>query len=381
MNRVPQVSSSTHALEVEVVPAADWKARKHVWAYLCEASPFTSFFLTVDWVDAWLEVFGDQLHPDILIFRSAESPVAICLLVSKCQSWRGVPLQRIYLNTAGEPESDETCIEFNSVVCLPGWEEAVADALSKELLRREWDEFVIPGCLPGPILDALCSSITGKRLVHTIRPSPYVNLNSLRERGLTFEQVLGPATRARLRRSLRHYAEFGALTTELARDMPSALDALDELAALHQSAWAQRGRPGVFSSKAFVAFHRHLVREALPKGHIQLLTISAGRQRIGLLYNFVYRGKVYYYQSGLCYSDDKRLSPGVVCFACAIKHCLENDFAEFDYLAGEQPYKQSLSTDTRTLDWVVFQRPTIKLHLINFLRGLRSRRFTTSRTG
>ena len=82
---------------------------------------------------------------------------------------------------------------------------------------------------------------------------------------------------------------------------------LDELAQLHQNRWTGRGKPGVFASSRFIAFHRDLVARAFPSGGVQLLRIRAGAMVIGLLYNFIYKGRVYFYQGGLRFSDDNRL--------------------------------------------------------------------------
>jgi CelD/BcsL family acetyltransferase involved in cellulose biosynthesis len=189
----------------------------------------------------------------------------------------------------------------------------------------------------------------------------------------TYLARLSRNTREQIRRSWRIYGEQGPLAVEAAADLPEALAMLDELAQLHQDSWTARGKPGAFASKRFTAFHRDLIRRVFPKGGVQLLRIRAGSAVIGLLYNFVHARRVYSYQSGLRFSDDNRLKPGLVAHVAAIRYCREAGLLEYDFLAGEDRYKHSLSTDARMLTWLVFERSTLKMRAIRLLRGLKRR--------
>ncbi|HEV7498920.1 MAG TPA: GNAT family N-acetyltransferase, partial [Vicinamibacteria bacterium] len=204
--------------------------------------------------------------------------------------------------------------------------------------------------------------------------SHYVDLARLGPGPDAVPPGLSANTREQLRRSARIYGRDGPLRVEAAADVPEALAMLDELAQLHQNRWTGRGKPGVFASSRFIAFHRDLVARAFPSGGVQLLRIRAGATVIGLLYNFVYKGRVYFYQGGLRFSDDNRLKPGLVAHAAAIRHARDAGLREYDFLAGDDRYKQSLSTDSRTLRWLVFERPTLKMKALRLLRRLKRRR-------
>ena len=75
----------------------------------------------------------------------------------------------------------------------------------------------------------------------------------------------------------------------------------------------------------------------------------------------MYRGKVYFYQCGYQYIDDKRLSPGSVSLSQVIQHCLEMGYADFDFLSGDAKYKEWMSTGSRHLTWIIFRRNGLKL--------------------
>jgi len=354
--------------DVEIHPIDAWPSVRSTWTELALDSPHTSFFLTVDWVETWIQTFGELLKPDILLFRAQGRPVAACLLVRKCEKRGPFTVRRIYLNTAGEDERDNTTVEFNTVLCLAGWEEAVAVVLAEHLQQQNWDEIACYGVVPGIALDTLERSMPNVKPLHSLRPSYYVDLAALRQKGIGYENVLGNSTRKHLRQNVRHYQKLGALRTEIPRDINSAIRLLQLLAELHQDAWTQRGRPGAFSSQLFASFHRKLLERTYGTGVAQLIATFVGDEPVGVLYNFVYRRKVYFYQSGLRYTADNRLSPGLVCCAYAITQCLEQGLDEFDFLAGGSQYKQAWSTHVRQLDWLVFRRNSTKMAVIEALR-------------
>lgn len=355
-------------------PWTAWPQLEGGWADLAVASPHTSFFLTPNWVGAWLAAFGAARQPRFLVFHDEASAVGMCLLVSRTEGRGPFPVRRVLLHTAGEDPADETVIEYNALLCLEGWEAEMAAALRRDLEGQAWDEFAAPAMAEGPGLKALESSAFPDIPAGVVEVrSHYVDLAGLGPGADTTLAGFSGNTREQLRRSRRIYEREGPLQVQAATDAREALAMLDEMAQLHQSRWTGRGKPGVFASPRFTGFHRDLVARAFPEGGIQLLRIRAGATVIGLLYNFVYKGRVYFYQSGLRFSDDNRLKPGLVAHEAAIRYCRDAGLREYDFLAGEDRYKQSLSTDARTLRWLVFERPTLKMKAMRLLRNLKRR--------
>ncbi len=371
----PMTASQLSALSLEAWPASEWPALEPVWSELARESPYGSFFLTAEWTGVWLAVWGRHLNPQILVFRADGVPVAICLLVQKTEYRGPFAIRRIYLNTSGEDAAESAYIEFNNLLCRAGWEQPVGAALAAHIAALPWDEVALNGFCDGVPLEALMRGLDGTRRVVQALSSPYVDLRELRENGWEFVESLGSTTRKHLRQNLRHYVKRGGKLTTVGAP-PGGQDVageiFDELIRLHQRAWTNRGEPGVFSAPRFVEFHRELIRSLLPLGYVQLLRVSAGEETVGVVYNFVYRGKVCFYQSGFNYADDKRLSPGTVTLACAIEHCVQEGWNEYDFLAGESQYKKVLATKSRQLHWIVLQRPTLKLRGLQALKSLRN---------
>ena len=178
------------------------------------------------------------------------------------------------------------------------------------------------------------------------KAAPFVDLASLGDDD--YLRRLGANTRQQIRRSRRLYGE---VSTEIADGAEAAARIWRELEALHQVTWRRRGKPGAFARDFFRAFHERLITERLQRGEIQLLRVAAEGGTIGCLYNFVYRGRVYAYQSGLAYGTDNRLKPGLVAHHEAIEASRRAGRRIYDFLAGGDRYKRSLATGSLNLVW------------------------------
>ena len=362
-------------VRVECHQVGDWPQIAQIWSELHKDSPHSSFYLSPDWISAWLEIFGQLLQPQFLLFKAEDLTVGACLLVQAQEPRGPFKVKRVYLNTVGGSPEDRTLMEFNGILCLAGWEEEIAAALGSHLEQFDWDEFVVEGILPGPVLSSIQSrSFPGlaQRTVE-VMPSYYVNLDELRESRSSYESSLSSNTREQIRRSLRLYAKMGEVRVDVASNLATAESYFEEMCRLHQATWTKRGEDGAFAPGRRLEFHRELIRRAFPNGGIQMVRVAAGGETIGILYNFVQSGKVYFFQSGFQYRPEKHLKPGLVTHLCAVRFCLEAGFSEYDFLAADAQYKRSLAKDSRSMAWVVFARPRTKLRFIEALRACKRR--------
>ena len=371
---LPTTAAHLGNVTLSVYSLKDWPRVEPLWVKLADSSPYSSFYLSAEWMGSWLEIFGELLQPQILVFEQQGVGVGACLLVKSNQRRGPFRVRRIYLNSGGEDPADRGTAEFNGLLCSPGYEQAIAKAMSAHLSALEWDEFAVDGMCPGPFLSKLQRDCFPDLLLTSIvRPSFYVDLDHLRQSGIPYESSLSPNTRQQLRRSMKFYCNLGSVRTEVARDLARVEEFFEEMIQLHNLTWKGRGEPGAFASGRRLAFHRTLIRRAFARGGIQMLRVTAGNETIGVLYNFVQNGKIYFNQSGFNYSRDKRLKPGLVTHFCAIQYCLEQGFGDYDFLAGDARYKRSLAKNCRQLAWVIFAKPSTKLALIEFLRTVKRR--------
>ena len=128
------------------------------------------------------------------------------------------------------------------------------------------------------------------------------------------------------------------------------------------------------------SFHAGLVRVYAGKQNgasdfaIDLVRVRFGGTTVGILYNLRVRGRTSFYQSGLAYTADNKLKPGLVTHALAIQHYLDGDATEYDFLAGDPEalrYKESLASGQRPLVWEELFFPSLKVRVIETLRSVR----------
>jgi len=134
--------------------------------------------------------------------------------------------------------------------------------------------------------------------------------------------------------------------------------------------------------RRLIVFHRDLSRqrhvghrevEALELDVIQLARLRVGERAAGYLYNLVYRGHVYHYQSGIDYDIDSRLSPGLVCQEYAVEFNQQRGHRIYDFMAGELKYKNDLATGSTEMLWLVLQQPRLKFRIEEWLRSCKAR--------
>src|SRR3972149_5898684 len=74
-------TGSSPAVRITVHRTSKWPQVAPIWSDLAESSPHSSFCLSPEWVASWLEVFGGELKPEILVFEAEGVAVGACLLV------------------------------------------------------------------------------------------------------------------------------------------------------------------------------------------------------------------------------------------------------------------------------------------------------------
>ncbi|HEX3757536.1 MAG TPA: GNAT family N-acetyltransferase [Kofleriaceae bacterium] len=355
--------------ELDTIPLAERSRIRGVWCALEAASP-PPYFLSWAWVETWLDSLPPSADVALCVARRAGAPVAAFFLGTRTR-WRHRVLRsrELHWNMTGHAAYDEICIEYNGMV-HDGTPPPLAEIVAR--LPGAWDEVYLPALdADGPVARGLAGLSEASLRVRTESrvPAPTVDLARVRDGG-DYLKLLGGSTRSQIRRSQKLYGARGKLALEVAASPQQAAAVFDELVDLHRRAWRDRGEAGAFVP--FVhAFHRRLIERRFAAGEIQLLRVRAGDTTVGCLYNFVWRGDVLFYQSGLAYETDGKLKPGLVCHALAVDHAARAGHRWYDFLAGQSRYKQSLATDARALVWARIQKPRLRFALEDLARQVR----------
>ncbi len=358
-------------LSSDLTPVTDTAALADRWRVL-ETRVGGPFFLSWTWIGPWIATLDTP--PLLLAVTDGEgTDIALGLFVQFVERRRGLPIRQMRLHDTGITSRDAITIEFNSLLCAPGMEAAAWHAAMRPLRAHgRWDEIVVSGAT-----DATSSILAGLGLGMYHRAettSAHVDLTALREQGATdadaYIATLGKNTRSQLRRSMRLYAERGPLRLDRCDDVERFFAELGEH---HEAKWQAVGGAGATANADYMAFHRRMMADALPKGEVELLRASAGGRPFGWLYNFVSRGRVLFYLSGFCTEEDNRLKPGLVTHALAIEHHLKGNAEIYDFMGGTNRYKTSLGQPGPDIIAVSLQRNTPVLMVENIARKLKAR--------
>lgn len=335
-----------------------------------------SFFQSWGWIGGWLPLLPQELRPKVLIVEAVDRVVGLSILIA-CSTIRHfiVPSNAWYLQETGRNAYDSLTMEYNGFLSEKGMGAVVAKCALTWLANNEasWDELYLGGL--DPTNRGTCEEAANgadlKLRVQNEKSCAHVDLDWVRSTGGDYLSAVSRNTRYQLRRSLRLYEEHGPVTIRVASSCAEGLDLFNELKVHHQTTWILRGKPGSFANPFFEQFHRRLIEERFDTGGIQLAHITSAKKTIGVLYNFLWRGVVYAYQSGFNYEDDPKRKPGLVSHYMAIRYNLSTSARIYDFMAGRAQHKTSLSTDAISMVWIVLQRDRFKYQLEDFLRSLK----------
>jgi CelD/BcsL family acetyltransferase involved in cellulose biosynthesis len=114
--------------------------------------------------------------------------------------------------------------------------------------------------------------------------------------------------------------------------------AIDCLAALHASRWADRGMPGIFADPTNAAFLREAAAALLDAGVLRCHLLQLQGRVVAAHLGMVAKGRAYHYIAGF-HPAVARLSPGSALLAHAIEDAERNGARAFDFLRGAEDYK------------------------------------------
>ena len=374
-------------IELRVIDDPDEaRALSPRWRALLDRASTPEPALTPLWILSWWRVFGEETRRTmkLAVFFEDRELVGLAPLLSRWAVYRhALPYRRLEVIGTGEDEADEVCSDYTGVLAARGFETRVTEALARGLMGgmlQPWDEVLFAnmsaegGVSPGGLLDALRAE--GARV--TLAPAgvcPYVPLPP------SWGEYLGRLDGSRryaLTRSLRELEGWaGPHGPEVKRaGNPSELaEGVRILRALHTERWASKGRPGVFASTRFTRFHEAVMPALLDgvDGALDLLWLVVRGEPVAVVYNIVFRGKVYFYQSGRRVDVPKGVKPGIALHALALKRSIEAGRREYDFLKGASRYKREFALAERPLVTVRAVAPTVRARTLEGCREMAER--------
>ncbi|MFH1331460.1 MAG: GNAT family N-acetyltransferase [Actinomycetota bacterium] len=315
------------------------------WDHLLAGSAVASPFLTWAWVGAWRRTLGAGHSLAVVAARHPGDGSLLGLAPFAVEDRRapgGLKYRALVFLGSGPAAPDHL-----DLMVLRGWEGVVAAPLWGAVLRRTRPDLAdLDGLRAGGLLEALTlrRRADRRRFAETI-PCPYLPLPSTWEE---YEAGLGRNLRQNLRRYARRLEEEapGPVTRRLVVRPEEVDPTLDDLARLHQQVRSARGQAGAFRSADLNAFHHLAARRFLEAGRLRLHRLDVGGTAVAVIYCVRQGDVVSFYTTGYD-SAYARFGPGRALMAHAIGAAIAEGAAEFDFLRGDETYKDQWGTRLR----------------------------------
>ena len=344
------------------------------WQPLFEASGTRSVFVSTAWMQAWIDFYGAEFQGSWVRWEVDGRVVAGCLLVERVILVKNIPLRSLFINATGHAGRPTPLAEYNDLMSLPGYADAVATDFARMLKKRSWSRLLLCGHETGGVAARLLAVLGGAKTEQECKAARYVDLTALGD--TPFESTLVGKAGTRVRRNRREFQErLGEITVRRAANVQEALAFFSQMRELHLARFGQRETATTLAASAVVAFHHRVIQALFADGGVEMLRVGSPDRVIGFLYNFRVGPKVLVFQTGFAYEPASSWSPGLLTHTLAIEHYRLRGMHEYDLLAGDALYKRTLCNGERPLCWTTVYRDRAWIRLLLAGRRLRDRLF------
>jgi CelD/BcsL family acetyltransferase involved in cellulose biosynthesis len=342
------------------------------WEPLFQASSNASVFLSAAWLQSWLEVYGTDFDGFWVRWEHGGVTVGGCLLTIRTVYKGILPIRTCSLNASGNASKRTPTIEYNDILHIKGFEEAIAADFARVMSTFKWHRLLIDGHPEHALLSRFISRIPQLGVQSELKPARFAELSGSPE--TPFEATLSGKVGSHIRRNRKLFEQkLGTMHVRSAASLEEAIHYFLELSRLSNARWEGTDQTGTFTSPAIVDFHRRLIARLWALKTVNLICVGNESATVGYLYNFIHGGKVQVFQTGFVYEQESKLSPGMLTHLLAINHYRSSGFDEYDFLAGDSLYKRSLAKGERKLYWTAVYNQTRYVRLLMSMRRMKSR--------
>jgi CelD/BcsL family acetyltransferase involved in cellulose biosynthesis len=330
----------THVTVRRMERRADLSELQTEWNRLLDQTDVATPFLTPGWQLAWLDTYGARHKPFVLAAHRATELIGLWTMGIRKRG----PFK--VLEPLGSGRSD-----WLDVLVVSNERQAVLSAFVNYLIehRKAWDLIELRDMLAdSPTIATLESlaAVGGLRLRRQLRTvAPYVVIKGswddyLASRSANF--------RSTLRRRLKSAADPKSDMAIRVTAAPDAGATVDALAEVERNSWKAREGNLKLTTREGREFYKQYFVAFATQGLLRIWTAAVQGAVVAYLVLFVYKGKCYYY-NGAYDAASANLSPGTVLHAMAIQEAFRTGLAEYDFLSGQESFKDRWCTDQREI--------------------------------
>jgi CelD/BcsL family acetyltransferase involved in cellulose biosynthesis len=307
---------------------SDWQDLFH----RCRATPFQS----PDWLLPWIEVFSPENIIAVEVRSSGRLVGLAPFLIYQRDSER-------VLAFMGGGVSD-----YLDVLADPDFNSHVISEIVSEIRNSEEDWTV----LDLTDIPAQSSLLGFPAWADQVREHDCCSVLPLPQTSQELLHLFSKRQRANLRNARSRLERAGGGQLEIAQtDTVSAF--LDDLFSLHTSRWSEQGQSGVLDDSRIRWFHKTCAPRLLEGDRLHLCRLRLGERTAAVIYSVLSSTTTYCYLQGFD-PGCSYLSPGTHLMFLAISHALGCGMREFDFLRGQEAYKQH---------WRAQAKPTFRISL------------------
>jgi CelD/BcsL family acetyltransferase involved in cellulose biosynthesis len=332
-----------------------------------EACAKNSIFTSWYWIASWLKLIEYKTQLIQVTFK--DEIVGLAFLSEYEQTKYGFKAKQLWLNRTGDISLDKIWHEYNDILCQAGMEHSIRAAVLEyfENTLIQFDEFIVGASnnniAQTPISNQLMQHTSWKTNSYSAKLTPeFSNWHS-------YLQTLSKNSRYQIKRTAKLFGGIENISITRAQSTDEALIFLQAVGEYHKIRWANQNSG--FKNQFFINFHQQFIKEHFDSNIIDILKFHDGDKIFCYLYNFIYKGTVYFYLSGIEYTPDNRLKPGLLSHSMAIAYYAGLQYKKYDFMGGEGRYKDSLSNHKGKMIISNFRRKNLPFLLSHKLRKIK----------
>jgi len=332
-----EISLSCGACTVETISdLAGLQAIEQDWSRLSASTRSPNVFTTIEWFRIWYESLALEwghncFRPNVLVVKDGDTVIGIAPIVHRKISRFGFSLR--VLKFVGDH-----CDYSDLLLTEPVQRRRVAQAIVQHLskMTHQWDLVSLRDLRDEDEIARMQGALATTKLHSRVRPepegSPYMRL----ETGTAgILQKMSANGRRNFRREIEAVKRAG-MTVRIIEDPQAESGLVERMAAVEREKSVSRGIPP-FVSKYPAAF-RSLINALGPRGWLYVALLEKQEHLVSFALVFRCGRAIWGYT--MAYDPAfARFSPGKVLLSYLWDHSFSRGYEEFDFLAGDEPFK------------------------------------------
>jgi Protein involved in cellulose biosynthesis (CelD) len=333
------------------------------WNNLSERVVPRNAFATFGWYSAWSRFYSEveshgRFRPEVLVFRQNGILKGIAPLVRRVSTKFGFRMRRL--------EFVSIHSDYNQLV-IGDEQEALTNALFEYLARtsNNWDAIDLRDLSDDdegvkPIEQALLEHALPYRTTYEYHPCPYMTL----EGGAEAQNALLSGQARRVLRNRKTRAEREAVRIRLIEHPELESGLLETIIRLEREKHKRSEFP------TFIEPHRSVFRELFdqlgPQNWLCVGLLELGPQAIAYQLSFRCGGRLWDYSKAYDRAH-AHLAPGTLLLQAMFDYGFANGYTEYDFLRGQEAYKQVWSSKCHTRSRVLIWNDAVVSNLRKFI--------------